>query len=192
MIDLKLYTGNPNKQNDFAKLGLDIPLADDIVDIDEVLSDDDLVVLAYKAKEVPPFHLVDDTVISINGEAITDIKFQLDDIKKNATFAIADMIFKVNLAYHDGRSIFVFSGEVHGLIVPSLASEEDVFGFDDVFVPDGQTGMKISYHHLKSTDIDSWKKFNARSVAINKLLANDAVKVIGLDELEEWKGEYQK
>lgn len=189
---LTLYTGNVKKQLDFAKLGLSIPLAKDIVDIKEIESDDPIEVISYKAKEVPPFHLIDDTVIYINRKPVTDIKFQLDKIKSEKPFAFAEMEFIVNLAYHDGENIYIYGSMTTGKIIPSLALEnEDVFGFDDIFVPDFQGVGNMSYHKLKSDNPKMWLKANARACAIENLMANVKWKTVKICDLPKWEGEYQ-
>ena len=194
---LSLYTGNTKKQKDFKDIGLNIPLASAVVDLREVKSDSAIEVITYKVLEVPPYHIVDDTVVKIGNEIVTDIKFQLEEIKKDKKFVLATMEFIVSLAYMDEHGdIKIYQGKASGFIVPSLAKEnEDVFGFDDVFVPFHgfrDDVSEMSYHDLKTKNPEKWRSINPRLQAINNLINDDYDKIVVSSEVPSWSGDYQE
>jgi XTP/dITP diphosphohydrolase len=170
---LRLNTSNANKLREFQQLGLH-DLQAMRVDLPEPNADP-LTVIRYKASQLGPNVLVEDTSFDVEGADIgTNIRWLLNDLPK---YIGQKAIFRVLLGVQRSGEIQVFEGVVRGSIVEARGTG---FGFDPVFLPDGAT---------KTLGEDKPKQYNARAKAVQRFLQNRPSKI--LKPLFTWDGDFQ-
>lgn len=99
-------------------------------DLPEVLSDWKTVI-TYKSLDSDKYSVVEDTIMTVDGEEIVDIKWNIDNGKLKSTQKFS---WRTSLAYNDGENIYIFSGVTNGIIVEP---KTEGYGFDPYLLPDG-------------------------------------------------------
>jgi inosine triphosphate pyrophosphatase len=149
MQQIVLVTGNPNKLREWQQMmpsAIDLESVD--VDLVEVQSDDPEEIVTDKAKRAyahvgKPVIVedVDAGLEKLDGLPGPFIKFFNKKLGKDALFKLAGRegekaMVGCTAAYYDGEKMIIVRGEVNGTVV---APRGDSFGFDIVFVPDGES-----------------------------------------------------
>lgn len=149
MTQIVLVTGNPNKLREWQAMtpaGVDLASAD--VDLTEIQSDDpeeivaDKLRRAYEHVEQPVIvEDVDAGLEKLGGLPGPFIKFFNKRLGKDALYQLAGSegekaMVACTAGYYDGETMVIVRGEVQGTVV---APRGDSFGFDIVFVPNGET-----------------------------------------------------
>ena len=180
---MKLVTSNDAKFDEFKRIGL--PISERInLDLREVKGTSREVAI-YKAIEAGEGFLVEDTILSVNGKEIVDIRYHLSELK---SVGEAKAEWKVTLAMVKGDDVCLAEGVVTGSIGPDSAKGFPTFGFDAYFYPDDQEGYAFSLHELNKMGCKD--KFSARERSVRAFLANDVTK-IPLCNVPKWNGSYQ-
>lgn len=149
MQKIHLVTGNQNKLREWqAIMPSTIELTAVDVDLVEIQSSDPEVIVADKLRRA--FEHVGEPVIvedvdagldKLNGLPGPFIKFFNEKLGKDALYKLAGRegepaTVACTAGYYDGEKMVIVRGEVHGTVV---APRGDSFGFDIVFVPEGET-----------------------------------------------------
>lgn len=173
----KLNTSNKNKLEEFKRLFAlhGYRLEATCIDLKEVNADP-LIVIAHKASQVEENVLVEDTSLEIEGVSIgIHVRWLLDHL---AEYVDHQAYWKVLLAYRVGNTIFVYKGEISGMIVKPRG--ESNFGFDPIFLPNGAT---FTLAESKPN------QFNARAQAVEALIQNKIW--ITCPVIQKWEGPWQ-
>lgn len=149
MQQIFLVTGNENKLREWRQM---IPSTIDLqsvsIDLIEIQSDDPVEIVTDKAKraydQVGKPVIVEDVdagLEKLGGLPGPFIKFFNSKLGKDALYKLAGhegekAMIACTAAYYDGEELIIARGEVNGVVV---APRGDSFGFDIVFVPDGET-----------------------------------------------------
>lgn len=178
---LKLATSNENKIREFQKI---------VGNIIEVVKDRDLPevkgtideVIIHKALDAGKDFVVEDTVLIVNGKEIVDIRWKLNELKEGD-----EARWITSIGYNDGENIKIFRGTIDGLITKRKGDEG--FAFDPFFVPIENNPNQFT---LKELDVLGAKNnYSARNSALNDFTDNMFYDSINIENISEWKGEYQ-
>jgi len=137
-------------------------------------------VAIYKALEADVGSVVEDTILTVKGEEIVDIRWKLNSIP-TATPAL----WTTTLAWNCGDEIKLFTGIVEGFIDKDKDVPE-AFGFDGVFIVKGTGKTLYELGKKKHT-----KKNSARKQAALLLKAEKPAEVIKVSDIPKWTGNYQ-
>lgn len=149
MTTFTLVTGNPHKLEEFQRL-LPADLAFDSVslDLDEIQSLDPLAITEHKVRQAYT-HVGKPVVVedvsagldALQGLPGPFIKFFEQALGKDALYKLVNgdnaATVTCTIVYYDGKTMVTAQGVVHGEVVPLRPGQG--FGFDNVFVPAGQT-----------------------------------------------------
>ncbi len=183
----RLVTSNLSKLKEFVRLsgGLDIDIQHG-EDLREVESGDSIEVAIYKSLEAGEGAIVEDTILKVNGEEITDIRYRLSELSQIGDSSNCKLEWITTLAFHNGSSIALYQGVTHGMLKDIKNVPNDAFGFDPFFVPNGVS--KTLYELEKDGCKDN---FSARKAAIQNLILDKKIKEVEIISIPPWKGEYQ-
>lgn len=173
----KLNTSNRGKQKEFQALfkkhGADLEISE--IPLDEIDSDP-LTVITHKASQLEEGIIVDDTVLDIEEVSVgIHVKWLLEHLEQYIGHKACWNVF---LAYRQKGLVYIYKGEVHGMIVPSQGLEG--FGFDPIFKPEGCTKTLAQ---SKSDEV------NARALAVDALLQGKVYQTRNM--ITEWNGPWQ-
>lgn len=156
-MKITLVTGNENKLREWqAIMPASIELMSVDVDLTEIQSDNPEVIVADKLRRaydhvgVPVIvEDVDAGLDKLNGLPGPFIKFFNEKLGKDALYKLAGdegepATVACTAGYYDGEKMIIVRGEVRGTVV---APRGDSFGFDIVFVPEGET---LTYAEMSS------------------------------------------
>ncbi len=143
-----LVTGNKNKLREFGRLlPEDFPYTHQGLDLDEIQSFDSIEIIADKARRA--YEIIGSPVIvedvsagleCLNGLPGPFIKYFEERIGQEALYLLANddkrATITCNIGYYDGTRLVTGVGIVEGTVVPTR--EDTGFGFDNVFIPNGQ------------------------------------------------------
>lgn len=172
---LSLNTSNADKLKEYQRLGLK-GLTMTHKDLKEVNADPYTVVV-YKAKAIGPNVIIEDTSLDVEGEDVgVNVKWLLNTmdqhVGKRATFRVVIGLMR------EGH-VELYEGAVSGTLV---LPQGKGFGFDPNFVPDGSD---------VSLAINKSDKFNARAIAVRKLLKGQPTRKVPVPA-QDWEGDWQK
>jgi inosine triphosphate pyrophosphatase len=149
MQQIFLVTGNPNKLREWqAIMPSTIDLQSIDIDLIEIQSDNPEEIVADKVKRAyehvgKPVIVedVDAGLKKLGGLPGPFIKFFNGKLGKDALYKLAgregeEATVACTAAYYDGERMIIVRGEINGTVV---APRGDSFGFDIVFVPEGET-----------------------------------------------------
>lgn len=177
-MKLTLLSSNTNKLKEYRRFGLNVDIEKGR-DLPEVKADARTVAV-YKSKTAGIGTIIEDAILTVNGEEIIDIRWKLNSLKDGDK-----AVWTVTLAVNDGENIKLYQGVTHGTIVKGDMSGSS-FGFDPVFKPQG------SDLTLKQLDEQGKKDdYSARKAAVQKLLDKKAYYTVRLGSVKDWKGSYQ-
>lgn len=172
-----LNTSNSGKLKEFQRLfaKYDILLLSTQYDLHEIEADP-IKVVAHKASQLHDLVIVEDTSLDIEGASVgVNVRWLIDHLED---YIGRKAIWRVLLAYRLADDVFIFKGEVQGMIVPSRG--EKGFGFDPVFLPEG------SNQTLAESKPD---EVNARALAVDALIQGDLL--IIEKAIYKWDGAWQ-
>lgn len=174
MKQIYFVTGNQHKLQEWqAMMPADITLESVDVDLVEIQSDDAQEIVADKVRRA--YEVTGKPVVVEDVEAGLDklgglpgpfIKFFNNRLGNDALYQLAGKegekaTVACTAGYYDGKSMIIVRGEVQGTVV---APRGDSFGFDIVFVPDGET---LTYAEMSKEKKNS---LSHRSKAIKLLI----------------------
>lgn len=168
-----IVTGNPGKLAEFKRLlpsGLTFEAV--AIDLPEIQSLDSEEIVADKARRA--FEIVSKPLIvedvtagidKLNGLPGPFIKFFEQSLGKDALFQLAGetaATITCTIGYFDGTTLLFAKGMVHGRVVS--ARGESGFGFDFVFMPEGQAKTFAEMEHSEKDALSH------RALAVKDLL----------------------
>jgi len=172
---ITLITGNKHKLAEWQRIvpAAKYTLEHHGVDLDELQSLDSHEIIRHKVRQAYDLLkkpvLVEDVsggLDKLNGLPGPFVKFFNERLGKDALFQLggegAGMTATCTIGYFDGEREIIVDGTVHGNVVPARG---DAFGFDVIFMPDGQSK---TYSEMTDTEKDA---ISHRRLAIDKLLA---------------------
>ena len=181
---MKLVTSNKFKLQEFQRFGLNIQMEKGL-DLEEVLGTPKEVVI-YKAIEAGANLLVEDTILTIDGEEIVDIRERISEMDN---FLGKEALWTVSLACVIDNQVLVASATIKGSIKPPQTNPEEAFGFDPYFYPsDNKDSLSLHSLELKGEKDNYSARKNAILNFINKTGNFEA---LSLDSIKPWTGKYQ-
>ena len=183
----KVFLGSSSagKLAEYASFGLKLKQKT-LEDAPEVLGTEEEVII-YKALNFGENILVEDTSLSVEGADLgINIKWLLHELHNNSNFNGKKAVWQVYLGLVYEGKMYLAESSLSGVIVSAKANR-DSFGFDSVFLPDGEskTLWELKQEGLKTNH-------SARKKAIDKLLSGEYSKVLDLEDIPLWTGKYQK
>lgn len=184
---LEISTTNRNKLAEYERILSDYQIIGKSVSVDEVQSFDPYEVISKKAKaawEANGYNpiIVEDVSLFIRG--LNDrpgphIKDYADDVVMREMIVKdwlkgkdRSAVAKVLIGIFDGQEVFYWEGKLSGVISEELLGGNG-FGFDDIFIPDGQKLKKGQEPRTFAQMSDDEKdEYSMRSIAIEKLKEN--------------------
>lgn len=179
-----LLTSNENKLKEFQDYLGDKLTMKKGKDIKEVAADSDTVSL-YKSLEAGAQTITEDTILTIDGEEVVDIRYKLSSLKGMSSTPTA--LWQVMLAYNDGNYIYLFKGTTEGVLRAITDIPKDAFGFDPNFYP---TGEDESLYALNQKGRK--KDVSARCKALALLTKGQYFKRVKIADIPKWEGNYQQ
>lgn len=175
-MELTFLTGNKGKLEEARTiLGEKINLVSQDIDLDEVQEIDSTKIIIKKAQDayrlVRKPLIIEDTslyLVAWKGLPGALIKWFLKTVGCEGildmlkSFTNRSAFAQTAIAYHDGRNIRMFESTVKGKISEKVKGENG-FGWDNIFIPDGQDK---TYAKMKP---DEKNKISSRKVALEKL-----------------------
>ena len=181
---MKLVSSNKFKLAEFRRFGLDIDIQEGL-DLKEVLGTSKEVVI-YKAIEAGTNLIVEDTILTIDGEEIVDIREKISSINQ---YKGKQALWTVSLACVVNGKVYVTQASIEGEIKESQTDITKAFGFDPFFYP--KTDMNLSLHSLELIGLKD--SFSARKKAIEQFISkNENFEIIKLNDIQPWTGKYQE
>ncbi len=175
-----LNTSNENKRQEYGRIlhGLGHVVTFTGIDLPEIEATP-LEVVAHKASQFPEddtsIIIVEDTSLEVEGADIgINIRWLATTLHQHIG---KPAVWKVLLAYRQGRDVIVFQGEVRGTIV---AANGPSFGFDAVFRPLGSS---------RTLAEDKPDHLSARAQAIRNLVDGRIAYVV--PAIQTWTGPWQ-
>lgn len=187
MSSVFLVTSNPQKLAEYRSYGLPFEVRKG-VDIKEVVSDS-LTVAIYKALAAGENALVEDSVLTINGVEVIDIRWRIQELVEEMQETRPDIQWLVTLAHHKGDVIEVFRGVLDCEIVSGIDFDnvpEDAFAFDPFLSPKELNTSLYDLGKRGEKDLHS-----PRYQAVQEFLNKSPMNVVTVSDIAEWKGEYQ-
>ena len=178
-----LVTSNMNKLKEFKRFGLSGINIEKGVDLDEVDSDSETVIL-YKSISAGPNRIVEDTSLHVDGEDVgANIRWLLDNLNQ---FDGKSAVWEVYLGFNDGLTVSTFKGSIKGAIIATDNKVENSFGFDQYFVPEGQTKTLYELELAGQKDL-----YSARKLAVENMISNRIISKHVISEVPKWEGSMQ-
>lgn len=181
--NLKLSTSNKNKILEFKRFGLSFDIIEGI-DVKEVQGTIDDVII-YKTLNFPSLTIVEDTVLSVNGEEIVDIRWRVSELSK-----MTDPIIQwtVSLGLVDGDYLYIYRGVIDCDFINQKTDfiPEDSFGFDSFLKP---KNVEDSFYELNQKGLKD--NYSPRKLAVDFLMKGNYYKKIPLSSINKWVGSYQ-
>ena len=147
--ELVMITSNVNKASEFERL-LSMPVVHHELDLVEIQSTDVAEVAKHKAteayKQIKKPCFADDTGLTINAWGNLPgalIRWFLDEVGTEGVLRMLESFddrtatVTTALAYCDEEGVKIFTGRVEGFLSDAPKGENG-FGYDEIFVPDGQ------------------------------------------------------
>ena len=181
MSNLKLVTSNENKLKEFKRFGLDNIEIEKGLDLREVESDAETVIL-YKALEAGKGRIVEDTSLEVEGADVgVNVRWMIDNLQE---LAGRKAVWKVMLGHNDGQEIHLYESTIEGILVET--GDVGGFGFDSIFKPNG---TDFTLHQLES--LGEKDSYSARKDAVQNLINNKVKVTVNVRDLPKWAGSYQ-
>lgn len=174
---MTLNTSNFGKLEEFERLfsELEIPLNFTSLDLPEIKADPVLVVV-HKAAQLDEGVLVEDTSLDVEDAEIgVDVRWLLERLPD---YLGQKAVWRTLLAQRKGDLVYVYEGTVYGTITAPRG--EKGFGFDPLFLPDGE---ELTLAESKPD------RLNARALAVKALHENRPYAKMPV--ISEWQGPWQ-
>jgi inosine/xanthosine triphosphate pyrophosphatase family protein len=179
---MKLVSSNKFKLKEFKRFGLDIDIQEGL-DLKEVAGNSKEVVI-YKSIEAGENLIVEDTILTINGKEIVDIREKINSLNQ---FEGQDALWTVSIACVLDKNILFSSATIKGIIKEPKTDITKAFGFDPFFYPDNSN---LSLHSLEMQNLKD--NFSARKLAIEYFINRSGnFEIISLNSIKPWNGKYQ-
>ncbi|CAH7341126.1 conserved hypothetical protein [Vibrio chagasii] len=182
-MPLKLVTSNEFKIKEFKRFGLDVEITKG-ADLPEVLGTP-LEVVTYKALDAGVDCMVEDTILTINGKEVVDIKARIDEL---TNLSDASAVWTTSVAVNTGTKVITaYACTVGKIGIPAIPTVGS-FGFDAYFYPDNANDLSLHQLELNGTKDD----FSARKRCIEVFMTgSEGYKETALSDIPKWTGEYQ-
>lgn len=182
---IKLVSSNENKLNEYRRFGLNIEIAKglDLKEVDGSVSD----IMTYKAIDAGENHLVEDTIIGIEGLGeMVDIRARINELPK---LIGKKAYWVVSLCVLQNGNLYFYSQQVNGTIGEPKTNPDDGFGFDPYFYPEENNPEELSLHQLEMQG----KKdlYSARKRVIDAMIMDFYPIITPIELIPEWTGGYQ-
>lgn len=182
---MKIVTSNQKKLGEFRRLLQDNSITAALgLDLKEVASDDPITVIKYKCLAAGEGCVVEDTVLEIDGECVTDIRYKLSELQDRSTPSRLSWITTLGLITNGTLS--VYQGVILGDFKPCPILPNDAFGFDPYFKPDGSDSTLYELELLGDKDL-----YSARHKAITALKNGSRLLALPISEIPPWTGLWQ-
>lgn len=180
-----LSTSNQNKLNEFKRFGLqfEIQTGLDLPEVNGTIEE----VIKYKALHAGEGILVEDSVLKIDGEEVTDIRWRIDEL---AELKDPEIQWQVSLAILEDNTVTVYTSSIDCALVENAQRvhvPKDAFGFDPYLCPVGSDN-KTFYELEKANQKD---QFSPRKAVVMKVLKGQFETQYEADKIPEWKGTFQ-
>lgn len=195
-----LKSSNQNKINEMKRAKVENLVFQPGEDLEEIDSDDYLLIAAYKAEASKDFHVVEDSILFIEDDKgilqpVVDIKFRLSEIKNSiAEYKGKKVVFTSTVAVKMKDEIYVQTSHLDCVFDFPRKDQYTVFGFNDVLFVNHE-GKYESLHYFKehldiilSPRITSLEKLFDK---INMDKQHEGYKLYS-SPLPKWEGDYQK
>ena len=182
---MKILTSNKNKLLEFQRIlkdnNIEVATGEDL---EEVLGNREEVI-TYKSLSAGKDVMVEDTILSVDGKDVVDIRFKLEELlnKVSRYGAITKLSWIVNLGYNDGSYIYIYTGVVDGIFTQKTT---DGFGFDPYFLPNWANASLAQLEKEGRKD-----DYSARILALNNFMQKRFTKKIKIKDIPKWDGAYQ-
>ena len=173
-VDITVVSGNRSKVAEIEGI-LGRPLLNEALDIAEIQSLDVEAVARDKAKKAYEILkrpvIVDDTGMSIpalGGLPGALVAWFLDSVGSEGILRLLGNLTErgasvsTSIGYADEKGVEVFTGTIYG-VIPSEMQGDGGFGYDPIFIPDGETK---TYAEMSS---DEKNAISMRAIALGKL-----------------------
>ena len=185
---IKLTTSNIKKIEEFKRFGLSFDIAEglDLKEVDGSIDD----VILYKAMDAGDNLLVEDTVLVVNDKEVVDIRWNIEELKKQDN---PDIKWITSLAIKEEGFIYIYRGEIKCALVENandVVTLEDSFGFDPYLCPIlndivvNKTFQELNKEGLKDN-------YSPRKMAVEQLQNGFFLAKIKSDSVQKWTGSYQ-
>lgn len=173
-----LVSSNQTKIKEFKSYFPDLTIQSGS-DIKEVLGNVDEVIL-YKSLEAGKNYVVEDTIVSVDGKEIVEIRWKKHELKNGQ-----QITWTTSLGYFKDDKIYVFRGVISGTVCTDRLNEK-AFGFDDLFIPNGLDKT------LYELELDGKKgEYSARKFALQNLKDDNYIFSRDVNTIPKWNGLYQ-
>lgn len=181
--NLKLSTSNKNKIKEFKRFGLSFDIVEGL-DVKEVQGTIDEVII-YKTLNFPEFTIVEDTVLSVNGEEVVDIRWKVNELSKMKDPKIQ---WIVSLGLVDNGYLYVYRGSIDCDFINQSSDfiPPDSFGFDSFLKP---KNVDLSFYELNQEGEKDL--YSPRKIAVDQLLQGVYTLKIPVNSIQSWKSGYQ-
>lgn len=182
---MRISTSNQNKLGEFRRLLQDNSITATLgLDLKEVASNDPITVIKYKCLEAGEGCIVEDTVLEIDGECVTDIRYKLSELQDRSNPSRLAWITTLGLITNEVLS--VYQGIVLGDFKPCPVLPKNAFGFDPYFKPDGSELTLYELEMLGDKDL-----YSARHRAIKSLKNESCLLTLPISDIPPWSGAWQ-
>lgn len=183
-MNMKIYTSNINKLNEFKRFGLDLEMVKG-KDLDEV-DGTPHEVITYKALDAGEGNLVEDTILIIDGKEVVDIREKMSQLD---SFVGKKASWMVSLGCVIDDNLHTASAVVEGILKKPEVMPENAFGFDPYFFP---VDCNEGYSLAELEEMGLKDDYSARKVAVYVFL-NRTVGFLStpINIIPKWKGGYQ-
>lgn len=177
MKRFKLNTSNQGKFKEFERLFAAFGIALDATHVDlKEIAADPLSVIVHKASVAGERVIVEDTSLDVEGEAVgVHVRSMLEELPR---FLGKKVRWRVLLAYREENQVFIYTGELAGVLVNARGSSG--FGFDPYFLPEGE---ELTLAESKPDSL------NARAMAVEALVQGKPFRVMPANAY--WEGPWQ-
>lgn len=182
LSDVILTTSNPQKIHEYQRFSGSKLRMEPGKDLDEVDGTPDEIII-HKALAAGPGRMVEDAIIVVDGQPMTDIRWRLDELLSGGVPANTPVIWEVRLGILHEGVVYAYLGQTHGTVVPF---DVPGFGIDPIFhVTDaGATFAKLDQEDRK----DPW---SARQFAMDSMLKQTPYLAVDASSIEPWTGAMQ-
>jgi XTP/dITP diphosphohydrolase len=162
-----IATGNQKKLEEFRRIFKDYDVIGKKLDLPEIQSEDHEQVLEQKARDAWKLNdgrpiLVEDSALSLASldnlpgpfaDQFTNSRGKRKTLCDAISGKDRSAYFQVGLGLFDGIEVHTWIGRINGKIAEEPRGADN-FGFDDIFIPEGQDGAEKTYSQMSESDKD--------------------------------------
>lgn len=176
---LKLVSSNSRKLEEYRRFGVEDLQVATGVDLNEV-DGTPLEVIIHKAIAAGPGHIVEDSVLIVEGETFVDARWRLDSVHewfgKRTTWV-------VNLGVNEDGIVSVYTGTVEGVFQPARGEGWD---YDPYFLIEQEDMTLAQLENAGRKD-----EYSARNRAAKNMIENIPAERVAIDDVQAWTGAFQ-